>query len=187
VNETPLRAGYIGLDSRKAGRSAAWAIARLSKRPGKVGIVVGSHHYLGQELAEISFRSYFRELASDFQLLEPLINLEDARIAYDATLDLLKGNPDMVGFYAAGGGVEGIIRALREQPPDDRIIFVCNEVDPDTRAGLIDGVVDMVIATPTALLAEKAVEAMAKAAAAPVRETAAQIMLPLSLFISENI
>jgi len=76
---------------------------------------------------------------------------------------------------------------LREQPPDDRIIFVCNEVDPDTRAGLIDGVVDMVIATPTALLAERAVEAMAKAAAAPVRETAAQIMLPLSLFISENI
>jgi hypothetical protein len=35
--------------------------------------------------------------------------------------------------------------------------------------------------------AERAVEAMAKAAAAPVRETAAQIMLPLSLFISENI
>jgi LacI family transcriptional regulator len=185
----PLRAGYIGLDTRKAGRSAAWAIARLSKRPGKVGIVVGSHRYLGQELAEISFRSYFRELAREFQLLEPLINLDDARIAYDATLALLKRNPDMVGFYAAGGGVEGIIRALREQPSDNRIVFVCNEVDPNTRAGLIDGVVDMVIATPTALLAERAVEAMAKAAAAPVlsRESAAQIMLPLGLFISENI
>jgi LacI family transcriptional regulator len=185
----PLRAGYIGLDSRKAGRSAAWTIARLAKQPGKVGIVVGSHRYLGQELAEISFRSYFRELAPEFQLLEPLINLEDVRIAYDATLDMLKRNPDMVGFYAAGGGVEGIIRALREKPSGDHIVFVCNEIDPNTRAGLIDGVVDMVLATPTALLAEKAVEAMAKAAAAPapLQESAAQIVLPLGLFISENI
>jgi LacI family transcriptional regulator len=182
----PARAGYIGLDSRKVGRSAAWAIARLASKPGKIGILVGSHRYLGQELAEISFRSYFREMAPDFRLLEPLVNLEDSRIAYDATLDLLKRNPDIVAFYGAGGGVEGTIQALREAETGQHIAFVCNELTPETRAGLIDGVIDVVIATPTAELAAKAVEAMAKAAEAP-SQPATQILLPFDLFISENI
>src|SRR5688572_25154945 len=71
----PARAGYLGIDCRKAGRTAAWAISRTAKRVGKVGILVGTHRYLGQELAEISFRSYFREHAPDFRLLEPLFNL----------------------------------------------------------------------------------------------------------------
>jgi LacI family transcriptional regulator len=183
----PARAGYIGLDSRKVGRSAAWAIARLSSRPGKIGILVGSHRYLGQELAEISFRSYFREMAPDFRLLEPLVNLDDPRIAYEATLDLLKRNPDIVAFYAAGGGEEGTIQALRETAESPQhIAFVCNELTPETRAGLIDGVIDVVIATPTAELAAKAIEAMAKAAES-LSQPASQILLPFDLFISENI
>jgi LacI family transcriptional regulator len=183
----PMRAGYIGLDSRKAGRSAAWAVSRLAKAPGKVGILVGSHRYLGQELAEISFRSYFRELAPQFQLLEPLVNLDDPDLAYDATLDLLRQNPNIVGIYGAGGGEEGAIRALREEKAGDRIIFVCNELTPDTRAGLIDGTVDMVIATPTALLAARTVEAMVQALSASSQPAAVQMLLPFELYISENI
>src|ERR1700712_2651248 len=39
----PLRAGFIGLDSRQAGRTAAWAISRLCREPGPVAIMLGSH------------------------------------------------------------------------------------------------------------------------------------------------
>ena len=53
----------------------------MAKRPGKVGILVGSHRYLSQDLAEISFRGYMREHASDLQLLESHIILDDSRIA----------------------------------------------------------------------------------------------------------
>ncbi len=60
-----------------------WIIANMAKRPGKIGIIVGTHRYLCQETAEISFRSYFREHATEFRLLEPLVNLEDARIAHE--------------------------------------------------------------------------------------------------------
>ena len=78
---TPQRAGHIGIDNRKVGRTAAWTIARLSKRPGKLGILMGSHRYLCQELCEISFRSYFRENAPDFQILETLVSLEEPELA----------------------------------------------------------------------------------------------------------
>src|SRR5690349_3894408 len=38
----PNRAGYVGLDNWKVGRTAAWAIANLRRRPGNVAIFVGS-------------------------------------------------------------------------------------------------------------------------------------------------
>src|SRR5437764_522876 len=38
----PSRAGYIGIDSRKAGRTAAWFISRLAKDQGKIGVLLGT-------------------------------------------------------------------------------------------------------------------------------------------------
>ena len=181
------RAGFIGRDNRKEGRTAAWMIAKTARRPGKVGIIVGSHRYLCQETAEISFRAYFREHASNFDVLEPLTNLEDARIAHVAMRNMMATNPDLVGLYICGGGMEGVVAAAREEPTHDPVAIVCNELTPKTRAGLIEGVLTAVIATPTALLATKTVAAMAQAIAAPSGGPPGQILVPFDLYISTNI
>ena len=65
-----VRDGYVGLDNRKVGRTAAWMIAKAAKQPGKVAMFVGSHRFHGHELREIGFRSYFRENAPEFTVLE---------------------------------------------------------------------------------------------------------------------
>jgi len=188
---TPARAGHLGLDGRKAGRTAAWSISRIAKEPGKVGILIGSHRYLNQEMAEISFRTYLREHAPAFVPLEPIVNLDDSRIAYEATLDLISANPGLAGIYAAGGGMSGLIQALREEAPADgpnrRMVVVCNELIPDTRSALIDGVIDLVIATPTALVSRRAVEAMIEALATGPSAGPRQVLLPAELYISENV
>ncbi|MGD0721698.1 MAG: LacI family DNA-binding transcriptional regulator [Roseiarcus sp.] len=181
------RAGFVGRDNRKEGRTAAWMIAKTAGRRGKVGIIVGSHRYLCQETAEISFRAYFREHAADFHVLEPLTNLEDARIAHAATLELFRRNPELVGLYICGGGMEGVVAAAREQPNHDPVAIVCNELTSRTRAGLIEGVLTAVIATPTALLAARAVEAMAQAMAAPQDGRPRQMLVPFELYVSTNI
>jgi LacI family transcriptional regulator len=183
----PSRAGYVGLDARKAGRTVAWAISRLARRPGKVGFVLGSHRYLDHDTREMSFRSYFRELAPAFQLLEPQVNSENVSVAYDATVALLKRHPDLVGLYDAGGGVPGTIQALRDEGAGDRVVFVCNELTPAARAGLIDGVVDFVIETPTAQLAARAIDAMCQRSLNGASHAAAQIHVPFDLYVSENI
>ena len=182
-----LRAGYVGLDARKAGRTAAWAITRFAKKPGAVAIFVGSHRYLDHDTREISLRSYLREHAPDFRLLEPLVDLEQPAVAYDAALTLLKRNPELVGIYSAGGGTDGIIRALVEQGRGDEVVLVCNELTPSIRSALIDRVVDLVIATPTAALAERTVRAMLAALAQPAMVTAAPMMLPFEIYGPENI
>jgi LacI family transcriptional regulator len=183
---TPAWAGYVGIDNRKAGRLAAWTIARTARQPGEVGILVGSHRYLGHEMREIGFRSYFREHAPSFQVLEAIVNLEEPRIAYEATLDLLRKHPTLVGICVAGGGMEGVIAALRDEGRAGTLSVVVNELTPDTRAALTDDIVTLAIGTPIPLLAHTIVEAMIHAMEGGASGTPGQFVLPFDIYTSEN-
>lgn len=182
----PARAGFVGIDHRKAGRTAAWAVTRLARRPGPIGVFVGSHRYLGHELSETSFRSYVREHAPAMPLLETRAIFEDIHFAHEATLELLRLAPDLAGLYVAGGGIEGVIEALGDVPAPRRPILACNELTPETRAALLDNVVDLVIATPVDQFARWTIDSMVAAlqgSAPPARPT----FLPFDIHIAENV
>lgn len=178
--------GYVGLDNWKVGRTAAWAVSRLCKHPGRVGIFVGSHRYRCQETCEISFRSYFREHAPDFQLLEARPSLEDPRLAYESTLDLLKQDGDLVAAFVAGGGVEGVIRALRDEGVAERLVTVGLDLTEVTRSALIDGVLTLVLSHPLQAMAAALVQAMAQAIEGGGPEPARR-MLPFEVYTPENV
>jgi len=181
------RTGYVGLNNRKVGRTAAWAIARGAKGPGKVGVFVGSHRFLGHEMREIGLRSYFREHAPQLEVLESYVNLEETSIAYEATFHILQRHPDLVGLYVAGGGMEGVIAALREDASTRNVIAVCNEITPDSRAALAENILALVLATPLARLSAELVQIMAAAIATPTQDPPAQTFLPFELYTSENL
>jgi LacI family transcriptional regulator len=183
---TPARAACVSVDRRRSGRTAAWAITRLARQPGKIGILIGSHRYLSQELSEIACRGYVREYAPAFQVLEPIVVLDDPRIAHEAVVDMLASNPDLVGIYSAGGGGDGVALAVREEKAGSRVVVVCNELTPTTRSALGDGSVDLVLGSPIAALARKAVEAMEGALLGRVTG-GTQFLLPADLHISESI
>lgn len=184
---TPARTAYLAVDSRKAGRTAAWTIARLAKAPGKVGILLGSHRYLSQEMSEMSFRSYMREHQPQFHLLEPVINLDDERIAYEAVCDMLASTPDLTGIYVSGGGQDGMIRALRDEGRGRGVIGVCNELTANTKSALIDGTVDLVLGTPITAIAARTVALMARGDHGAASEGTGQVLFPAEIHISENI
>lgn len=183
----PERRAYLAVDSRRAGRTAAWLIARLARTPGQIGILLGSHRYLSQELAEISFRSYMREHAPQFQLLEPLVNLDETRIAYEMIVHMIAATPDLVGIYVAGGGAEGLIQALRDERAGRRIVAVCNELTAVTRSALLDGTLDMALATPIRELSRQAVALMARACATDQAEQRQTLLFPATICISESL
>ncbi len=184
---TPARTGYFAVESRKAGRTAGWAIARAARKPGKVAVLVGSHRYLSQETTEISFRSYMREAAPEFHVLESLINLDDDRITYEAVVNLVSSTPDLSAIYVAGGGREGMIRALQDEKASSRIFVVCNELVPSTRSAMIDGTIDLILATPSAAIAPRLVEAMARACDHKPPQSVGETLFPAEIYISENI
>jgi LacI family transcriptional regulator len=183
----PSRTANLAVDSRKKGRTAAWAISRMAERPGKVGILVGTHGYLSQETVEMSFRSYFREHAPDFQLLEPDMDLDDNTFAYEGTSKLLKQHPDLVGIFSLGGGQDGFIQALRDTDLVHLPVAICNELTPTTRTALIDGTIAVALGTPIAGIATRTVEYMSIATDATSGTVPRQLLLPADIHISETI
>ena len=118
------------------------------RRPGKIAVFVGGNRWHGHELRETGFRSYCRDSAPGFTVLDTLVNLETRQITYEATLDLLHRHPDLAGIYVAGGGMEGAIAALRETRNPGKVALVVHELVSDSREGLSDHYVTMVISTP---------------------------------------
>ena len=77
-------AGFVGTDSVMLGRTAAWALDRICQKPGKIGIILGSHRYRCHEQNEIGFRSYLREHRPD---LSPLWHHAGAFAGMGAVVD----------------------------------------------------------------------------------------------------
>lgn len=177
--------GYIGLDNWRVGRTAAWAIAGLSKRPGKVGILVGNHRYRCQELNESGFRSYCREHGSQFTLLEPVQTFEDKSIAQDVTEQLLAREPDLVGLYISGGGMIGVLAALKAAGRGPSLITIGHEITEHTRNGLMDEHLAMVLAHPIGRLAVEAVGQMRRDVSTGAGLT--KRMIGFDIYTPENI
>jgi LacI family transcriptional regulator len=99
----------------------------------------------------------------------------------------VESNSDLVGIYVCGGGQDGLIRALRDEGAGRRIVAVCNELTVTTRAALIDGTVDLLLATPTTAIATRIVELMAKTCSVAELPHLPPMLFPADLHISENI
>lgn len=182
----PSIAGYVGIDNRKMGRTAAWAVAKLCQRPGKIGLILGSHRYLCQEQCEISFRSYLRESASEFQVLETLVSLEDVTLAQAATLELLHCHPDLVAVYVAGGGIEGVLEALKEAAVPD-LVTVCHDLTDITRQALVEGHATVVLSHPREWMARRLCESMSAALQNRQERGRSQDILPFTVYTVANV
>jgi LacI family transcriptional regulator len=182
-----VRQNYLGLNNMKVGRIAAHIIAQTSHRPGKIAVFVGGHRWHGHELRETGFRSYFREHAPQFAILDTLVNLETRQLTYEATLDLLGRHPDLRGIYCAGGGMEGAIAALREVRAPGEVALVVNELTPESRSALISRYVTMVISTPLRRLCDDLVGLAAEALRTGIPPVQGQHFLEPLLYLPESV
>ncbi|MCW1918411.1 LacI family DNA-binding transcriptional regulator [Rhodobacter sp. KR11] len=179
-----VRAGYLGLNNLKVGRTAGWVTAMAARGPGKVLLYVGGHRWHGHELRETGFRAYLREVAPGLEVLETLVNLETRQLTYETTLQALGRHADLRGIYVAGGGMEGAIAALREARPPGQVVLVVSALTPDSRAGLADGTITLVINTPLEKLCTELFRRMADGSQAA---DIGQIFLPPDIHVAESL
>ena len=182
----PGLAGFVGVDGRRAGRTAGWAMARMVGPDAEIGILVGSHRYLGHEAREVGFRSYMREFAPETRLRDSIVYLDDPDVAYEAASELLHKCPDMTGLYHCGGGVAGVVRALREAGRSDQTTYICYERSPTAIAALAEGIVDLVVATPLEQVARNVTRAMQAALLPQLGEATLLPPLDFQVITSEN-
>ncbi len=179
--------GYVGLDAWKVGRTSGWAFDNFCKMPGKIGILVGNHRYRCQETNESGFRSYFREHPRGFELLEARSTFETASIAREVTEQLLEEHPDIAGLYVSGGGITGAVAALRDSGRGNEIFMVSYDLTDVTRAALLDGTINFLIAHPLQTLAHEAVAAMIRAFDGGAEFPPQSISLPFDIYTPENL
>jgi LacI family transcriptional regulator len=77
------RAGYVGLDNRRAGQIAAFIAGRTLERveAAEVAVVVGYYSYRGHEHREIGFRTTLREYFPNVQLVEVIKGEDSSKAA----------------------------------------------------------------------------------------------------------
>ena len=178
---------YVGLDNWKVGRTAAWAAEHICKEPGKLGVLMGNHRYRNPEMNETGFRSYFREHAPGFTILEPLSTFESAAVAQETTEKLLGDHPDLAGLCVSGGGMTGALAALRSSNRSGKLVVIGYELMDNTRAALLDGTVTVVISHPLRKMADVLIDGMTRAVADRGVAGSYTCIVPFEIFTRENI
>lgn len=158
----PARAGYVGTDNWKLGRTAAWFIAQTTHGPGRVALFIGNHRYQCQDISDASFRSYIREHADRLFVDDSRPTNEDPEEAYRIVSQLLREAEDLVGIYIAGGGISGVLRAVRElQNAKSRSVrIICRDIGPETRKGLAEGLITAALGHPLDQTSSQLVQTM---------------------------
>ena len=140
------RAGYVGLDNRAVGRTAALLLGRfIGARAATVGLIAGSRSYRGHEEREMGFLSLVEEMFPQLQVAGLREGQDDAATNERQTLALLEQHPQLAGIYNIGGASDGVARALKLAGREQKVVFIGHGLTPDTRALLIDGTLDAVI------------------------------------------
>lgn len=144
------RAAYVGADNWKMGRTAAWLIGHMTHGPGRIAVFIGNHRYQCQDVSDASFRSYIREHAPHLTIEDSRPTHEESSEAYRMVKELLATTDDLSGILIVGGGISGVLRALREAPVERRknIRLVCRDIGPETRKGLSEGLITAALCHP---------------------------------------
>lgn len=183
----PGRAGYVGTDNWKLGRTAAWFIAKTTHGPGRVAVFIGNYRYQCQDIADASFRSYIRENASRLTVDDSLPTHEEPSEAYRIVSKLLQDAGDLAGIFIVGGGISGVLRALRESPERRPVSLICRDIGPETRKGLAEGLITAALCHPleqtSAQLVQTMIDSMGQGAEAAILHRS----IPFEIITPENV
>jgi LacI family transcriptional regulator len=155
------RAIYVGIDNESAGRTAGFFMRHLlGGRSGRVLTLCHGGGYLVHRQRLIGFSQYFPD--PDDRLAHGccLMGRDADDLSCAVVREALKADAGIVGLYNAGGGNDGVDRALRESGRAGDVVFIGHEVSPGSRAALAAGRMMLAIDQAPELQVRRAIEIM---------------------------
>jgi LacI family transcriptional regulator len=189
VSDVPgsRRSHFVGIDNVTAGRTAASLLGRfVGTRPGRVGIVMGSRALRDHAERLFGFEQVMATEYGHLSLLPPIEGHDSSRRTEPLVRSLLEREPGIVGLYSIGAGNRGIQAAIEHRDHAGRIVWICHELTPHARSGLLDGVVDAVINQDAGHEVRSACR-LALAALSGVRVLADQERIRIDIFLRDNL
>lgn len=147
VTDLPARArtGYVGMDNRIAGATAAYLLARMAgPSAGTVLLTLSSARFSGEEERERGFRAALSKDAPHLAAVTISEGFGVDRTTGALVRAALAAHPDIRAVYSIGGGNRAILKAFAEERR--RIdVLAAHDLDSDNRALLFEGKLTFVI------------------------------------------
>ncbi len=143
---TSPRLAYVGIDHYSAGRTAAFFMARMARRPGSVLVLCHSFDYRAHAERVSGFRDGLRDHAADMSILD-VIEGQDRQTQSEAlVLNRIQTAPEQIaGLYNTGGANRAVARALDQVEWTERPVFIGHELSIHTARMLSTGVMTLTI------------------------------------------
>ena len=130
------RIGYVGIDNRDAGATAAYLIDQwLGDEPTAVLVTMSSNAFRGEEEREMGFRAEMRRALGGAG--RPVVEINESEGLDDTieqlVLDVLDAHPEIGAVYSIGGGNVATLRAFEQKGRRCRV-FIAHDLDEDNRA-----------------------------------------------------
>ncbi|EGH71985.1 LacI family DNA-binding transcriptional regulator [Pseudomonas syringae] len=139
------RIGYVGIDNRIAGQTAAYLLSRwLGNEPQEVAVVIGSETFRGEEEREMGFRNALRGQAAHLQVVEISGGFGVYERTFKRVTEALERYPRLNALYSVGGGNRAIVEAFASlsRPLN---VFIGHDLDEENRQLLTQGHITAVI------------------------------------------
>lgn len=131
---TSRRVGYVGIDNRAAGATAAYLLTRLRTAPdSSVLMVISSTSFVGEEERELGFRRAMQETAPGRRLVEVAGTDGLDAATLQAVTAALTEDPTIDAVYSIGGGNAAVLEAFRRLGRTPAA-FVAHDLDGDNTA-----------------------------------------------------
>ena len=133
--------------------------------------------------------SYIRENAPRLNVKIRCQPTRSRTNAYTLVKELLQQETDLIGIYVCGGGISGVLRALREAPHERRehIRLVCRDIGPETRKGLIEGLITAALCHPMERTSDQLIDTMLDAINQKDNGSILQGSVPFEIITPESV
>lgn len=128
---TTARLGYVGIDNRAAGATAAYLTGQwLGDRPGNVLTSISSGFFRNEEEREMGFRGVMRARHPGRALVEIAGGQGLDTTQYRLVRAALERDPEIRAVYSIGGGNDATLRAFADLGRECAV-FVAHDLDHD--------------------------------------------------------
>lgn len=154
---------HAGTDHAKAGRSAAYFMARMTApraEPQKVLILCHTEGFHAHALRIAAFAEQLALEAPHLSIAATLRHNDDSAVAEPLLRAAFREHPETVGLYNAGGANRGVAAAMRADLLPARPLFIGHELTNFTWHILREGLMTLTIDQNPELQAQRALQAV---------------------------
>jgi LacI family transcriptional regulator len=142
---TSPRLAYVGIDHYSAGRTAAYFMTRMARRPGPVIVLTHCLDYRAHAQRIGGFRDWLSEHKADVSVACILEGRDAPDLSERLLIEALLGHADAIGIYNTSDAIVAVDQALQTTRRGDDVVFIGHELTEHTRRLLVNGTMALTI------------------------------------------